>query len=163
MEVKLFLEDRTVSAGKALPVEAICQGNEHIPEGRKFFNWAPGQASDDIEGKDILVTGVSYGVDRKRYDLSAGYAIKARLTPKNVIIPYLRKSRGREINATKSDHGYEFWPVIVRIWEEIKPVKKIDSSTDNLSFYAAEYDNFDEDFDLESMTEDDFSIEMDEE
>lgn len=167
MEVKLFLEDRTVTAGRALPVEAICQGREYIPESRKFFSWAPGQSSDDIEGKDILVTGISYGVGYKQYDLSAGYAIKARLTPRNVIIPYLRKAVGREPQAIKVDGTpmCEFWPVIVRVWEETKleePVKKENSFTDNLSYFA-EYDNFDEDFDLENMREEDFSIEMDEE
>jgi hypothetical protein len=119
MKVSIFLEDRKVSTGKALPVEAICGGIEHLPEGRKFFHWAEAQAEDEIEGVDVLVTGISYGINRRRYDLSSGYAIKARLTEKNTIIPYLRKSEGKEVQAIKTEDGVpicDYWPIVVRTW-----------------------------------------------
>ncbi len=171
MEINIYLEDRKVSAGKSLPVEAICGGQEHLPEGRKFFHWAPGQPDDDIEGEDILVTGIEYGIGHRRYDLSSGYALKVRLTPKNVLIPYLQKAQGREIEVIKKNgiSANAFWPLVVRIWEEPKPVEKpmtvatpvleTTSFIEDAIFYTGDMTDFSEDFDFDNMGDEDLTEE----
>lgn len=121
MNISLILVDKKVTPGKALPREAICGGEEFLPESKDWFSWAPAQPDDNIEGHEILVTGLSYGIGNWEYNLSSGYALKARLTSKNVIIPCLRKAKGKETTITKTKEGLannEYWPILVKIWTD---------------------------------------------
>jgi hypothetical protein len=121
MEISIFLKDRKVTPGRSLPVSAICKGKEYLPKGKKWFPWIQGHPADDVEGEDVLVTGVSYSIGKRRYDLSSGYAVVAKLTPKCVLVPHLRKAQGREVTVKKTQEGLAnntFWPVIVRTWTD---------------------------------------------
>lgn len=111
--------DKTIKSHEALPAEAICKGQEFIPEGFKFFYFGEASPNDDIEGNEILITGDSYSIGYNKYDLSSGYALKAILTPSNMIVPKLRKAVGSETGVIKSKRGNainDYWPVLVRTW-----------------------------------------------
>jgi hypothetical protein len=117
MEISILLKDNKITTGKGLPIEAICKGQKFLPTGKKFLYWAPAQPEDDIEGHEILVTGTSYIIAHRQYDLESGYAIKATLTPKNVVIPKLRVARGKEIGVIKDQNNQPingYWPIIVK-------------------------------------------------
>jgi len=122
MEISLFLINEKITAGRVVPAKVICEGKQFLQKGKKFYHWAPAQPDDDIKGHDVLVTGVAYGINHRKYDLSSGYALKVRLTPKNILIPYLRIAKGKEIEILKDKNGIPnnaYWPIIVKTWKEI--------------------------------------------
>ena len=131
MKISIYLKNMKISSGKTIPSSVICKGQEFIPEGYKYLRLVQGQSSDKIEGEDVLITGISYGIGQRRYDLSSGYAIEAKLTSKNLLIPKLRKAEGKEIEITHDKNGMPnnvFWPIVVRTWKSKSIIKTIEKN-----------------------------------
>jgi len=80
------------------------------------------------QGEEVLISGVDYVINNKRYDLSTGYAIKAVLCD-GFIIPKLRRATMSEryafVRRISEPHKeeqvlgevVEFWPDVKKIWD----------------------------------------------
>jgi len=129
MEIKISikndLKDRTtktrqVTPGYSLPSCCIIRDKDIAP-GRRYFKLHKGKSDlSEIDGKDVLITGLEYIIGHRRYDLQAGFGLKARLTSNFTLIPHLRQARGREVNITKDPNGVGnngHWPAITMLPE----------------------------------------------
>lgn len=153
MKVSIVLSDGSyINPQQYMSPSNLFSGGEDIK--LKYLRWASAQPDDDLEGRDVLVSGKEYAVGHRRYDLSSGYALKVKLTPNNILVPLLRKARGKETEVTRDRNGFpsnEYWPIVVRIWNDdiFVPAAK-----ENIVEEAMEHlDNINESFDLTDTEE----------
>lgn len=93
----------------------------------------------DIDGREVIITGQSYIINSRTYDLGiSNYGLKALLTKNNRVIPMLRKAIGSERGLIRDRDRQPInvvWPILVRLWEkepkpEPQPILEYENSLD---------------------------------
>ena len=116
MNISIVLSDNTcIKPGQRIPISAIQTVKELISLDKISYHWFPGSSNDEIEGQNVLVVGKEYIIGHRHYDLSSGYGLSVKLSPKSTLIPRLRKAVGKEIEIFRDKNGLpinQYWPII---------------------------------------------------
>ena len=164
MQIDISHDSKVFSPGKQMPIDVLV--GKDIPSSRKtcVLSMASPQEANGIP---VLLTGEEYIINNKHYNLSAGYGIKATLTPNFTVVPKLRKSVSKEVNVIRSKTGIgicEYWPVVIRLPETIVPEKpKLESVNYDFVQEAlqtlSEVNEITESFDISSDHEEEYTEE----
>ena len=79
------------------PKEILRPKHLSLPEGTKatFFTLEEGHTIEELKGQEIIIKAHSYCINKKVYELTECFGIKAILFG-NKVFPILRSSKGRE-------------------------------------------------------------------
>lgn len=162
MDISLKLtEDHFVPTSKRVPAEFIlCDGLDHD-------SYVLGPGTDKAEGREAVLTGLAYSVNKKLYPLD-GWGLKAIVTDSGTVRPVLRRAKGEEryafqyvvrephCLARKEGDLNDWWPVVVGMpsVEQVKAVEFTETVLDTVDELEAAGRVIDEDMlfeDVEDM------------
>jgi hypothetical protein len=131
MDISIKLtEDHFVPSSKRIPIEYI------VCNELDFDSYVLGKGTDSKEGKEAILTGLAYTINKKSYPLE-GWGLKAIVTDNGMICPLVRRAKGEEryafqrviheshCLACKEGDLNDWWPTVVGMLlnEQVKAIE----------------------------------------